>query len=194
MTAANENCTCTFGREIGGDSAGHCCWPGQAWVPSRSTCVGLPTRCPEAFTPVGDTCEHPLREAARLLRGSAGVSRSSGAPPTVLTEAYSDAHAEGCQLVIEEDATPSDGPSRHYTTTIDLARAASINLRVPYNESGFTGPAEIEISVPGTQMISTLPNSERAPVSFNDAALAARIHRLLVAGARACGASPRTSP
>src|SRR5688572_15372246 len=38
---------CPSGQEISEDSAGHCCWPGQAWHGER--CIGLPTRCPAGY-------------------------------------------------------------------------------------------------------------------------------------------------
>lgn len=35
---------CEAGKEIGLDTMGRCCWPGQAW--NGESCVGLPLRCP----------------------------------------------------------------------------------------------------------------------------------------------------
>lgn len=39
---------CADGLVTGGDAAGHCCWPGQAWVPSQHRCVGRP-QCPSGL-------------------------------------------------------------------------------------------------------------------------------------------------
>lgn len=36
---------CVGGQERTADTAGHCCWPGQAW--NGAECVGAPTACPE---------------------------------------------------------------------------------------------------------------------------------------------------
>jgi hypothetical protein len=38
---------CPGGREINADTAGHCCWSGQAWNGAR--CVGAPVSCPPGF-------------------------------------------------------------------------------------------------------------------------------------------------
>lgn len=37
---------CHPGAVRNDDTDGHCCWPGQAWNPSRQSCVGIP-RCPK---------------------------------------------------------------------------------------------------------------------------------------------------
>lgn len=57
---------CPKGQKITADTAGHCCWTGQAWNGSR--CVGTPTKCPKGWTvdagtqacrkaPKRETCE-----------------------------------------------------------------------------------------------------------------------------------------
>jgi hypothetical protein len=55
---------CIEGQSITGDTAGNCCWPGQAW--SGDLCLGLPTSCPSGFSPDAETqacvqqpCEYP---------------------------------------------------------------------------------------------------------------------------------------
>lgn len=47
---------CSDGKVISVDSAGHCCWPGQAWSNSRNTCVGVPLSCPTGTKLEGDNC------------------------------------------------------------------------------------------------------------------------------------------
>lgn len=37
--------TCTEGKTISEDTAGHCCWEGQVWA--KGHCVGKPISCPE---------------------------------------------------------------------------------------------------------------------------------------------------
>src|SRR5262249_12391382 len=39
---------CPTGQLVAADTAGRCCWPGQAWADDR--CVGVPTACPAGFT------------------------------------------------------------------------------------------------------------------------------------------------
>lgn len=39
--------SCTRGQAVTADTAGNCCWQGQAW--SGTTCVGLPLACPEGL-------------------------------------------------------------------------------------------------------------------------------------------------
>ena len=47
---------CPTGQSTGPDTAGHCCWPGQAWSNARGVCVGIPASCPDDFEPRGETC------------------------------------------------------------------------------------------------------------------------------------------
>lgn len=49
---------CPNGQLANADTAGHCCWPAQAWAPSRNTCVGTP-QCPRGFALAGETCTQP---------------------------------------------------------------------------------------------------------------------------------------
>ena len=46
---------CPPGQVASGNSAGHCCWPRQAWSARRSTCVGIP-QCPSGFAVSGEQC------------------------------------------------------------------------------------------------------------------------------------------
>lgn len=46
---------CPTGQFVTPDTAGHCCWPGQAWSVSRGVCVGVPM-CPADMVPSGDAC------------------------------------------------------------------------------------------------------------------------------------------
>jgi len=39
---------CPTGQVKNVDTQGHCCWPGQVWVPTENRCVGLPM-CPAGF-------------------------------------------------------------------------------------------------------------------------------------------------
>jgi len=46
---------CPAGQTVSADTAGHCCWPAQAWSSARSKCVGDP-QCPAGTESDGDTC------------------------------------------------------------------------------------------------------------------------------------------
>ena len=46
---------CPDGQVIGPDTQGHCCWPQQAWSPSRNVCAGIPA-CPPPLRAEGQTC------------------------------------------------------------------------------------------------------------------------------------------
>jgi hypothetical protein len=52
--AAAQNCP--KGQEINSDTAGHCCWPGQAWSKSRGTCIGIPV-CGPGYKVQGESCQ-----------------------------------------------------------------------------------------------------------------------------------------
>jgi hypothetical protein len=62
--------TCTPGKQVSADTAGHCCWPGQAWA--RDRCVGIPTACPEGFRAQGEACALAPCEGGRV-RADDGV-------------------------------------------------------------------------------------------------------------------------
>lgn len=51
---------CDAGKEKSADTAGHCCWPGQAWNGAR--CVGVPSSCPSTHVsdPTNETCALPV--------------------------------------------------------------------------------------------------------------------------------------
>jgi hypothetical protein len=53
--ARSPTASCPAGQEVSADTAGHCCWPGQAWSPSRAGCVGTPV-CPANLREAGGTC------------------------------------------------------------------------------------------------------------------------------------------
>jgi hypothetical protein len=47
--------SCSAGQVTSPDTAGHCCWPAQAWAESRQACLGIP-QCPPGLIANGDTC------------------------------------------------------------------------------------------------------------------------------------------
>jgi hypothetical protein len=53
--AAADDDLCPKGQVVNADTAGHCCWPGQAWDTAQSMCSGKPT-CPEGMRRDGLTC------------------------------------------------------------------------------------------------------------------------------------------
>src|SRR5438552_2376298 len=60
---------CPDGQSVNPDTAGNCCWPGQAWSKTRAVCVGVPT-CPNGFEAAGESC------AAKTPQCPAGQSIS----------------------------------------------------------------------------------------------------------------------
>ena len=59
---------CPKGQKITADTAGHCCWTGQAWNGSR--CVGTPTKCPRNWNV--DEAEQSCRRAPKREACEAG--------------------------------------------------------------------------------------------------------------------------
>lgn len=47
---------CPAGQLRSLDTAGHCCWPGQVYSPSRAVCVGVP-QCPAGYQALGEACQ-----------------------------------------------------------------------------------------------------------------------------------------
>lgn len=64
LAAGEASAQCPPGQEKSPDTAGNCCWPGQAWSRSRSACIGIPI-CPAGYKPKGESCE---REACPELQ------------------------------------------------------------------------------------------------------------------------------
>lgn len=56
---------CEAGRILSPDTAGHCCWPGQAW--NGNQCKGLPERCPQPLTAEGEVCVAPACGLGKVL-------------------------------------------------------------------------------------------------------------------------------
>jgi hypothetical protein len=56
--AARAAADCPPGQTVSDDTAGHCCWPVQAWSTSRAQCVGIP-QCPTGMQASGETCVIP---------------------------------------------------------------------------------------------------------------------------------------
>ena len=50
---------CQPGQSVTQDTDGHCCWPGQAWLNARQTCVGAP-QCPPDLQVEGESCVDPF--------------------------------------------------------------------------------------------------------------------------------------
>ncbi len=46
---------CAGGQTASVDTAGHCCWPEQAWSSAKGACIGKP-RCPDGMNGKGETC------------------------------------------------------------------------------------------------------------------------------------------
>lgn len=56
LAATPSDASCAEGKLKGPDTAGRCCWPGQAWSSSRQACVGIP-QCPAGLTAQGEDCQ-----------------------------------------------------------------------------------------------------------------------------------------
>lgn len=56
LSPATGAAQCASGREVGPDTAGRCCWPGQRFDDERGRCEGPPSRCPSGWGAAGDEC------------------------------------------------------------------------------------------------------------------------------------------
>ena len=65
-------CACREGRVRSADTRNHCCWPGQAWIPSRAACAGSPVGCPSGYESMGESCVRQVRcpDGMLAVRGS----------------------------------------------------------------------------------------------------------------------------
>jgi hypothetical protein len=57
---------CPKGQSRSEDTAGQCCWPGQAWSKVRKVCVGVP-ECPSGFEANGESCQPAGCPAGQLV-------------------------------------------------------------------------------------------------------------------------------
>jgi formylglycine-generating enzyme required for sulfatase activity len=81
LSSTVEGCVaaaCSSGQERAKDGI-HCCWPGQAWVSSRSACVGTPS-CPSGYTVSGESCKPPFDELLGPWKEIPAGSFTMGSP------------------------------------------------------------------------------------------------------------------
>ncbi|MCV4732777.1 hypothetical protein OFB80_33340, partial [Escherichia coli] len=69
---------CKGGQTATVDTAGHCCWPEQAWSTAKSACIGKP-RCPAGMTGKGETCVEAAQIATSTPQPIKNVA-SAGVP------------------------------------------------------------------------------------------------------------------
>ena len=74
LSPATGAAQCASGREVGPDTAGRCCWPGQRFDDERGRCEGPPSRCPSGWGAAGDEC---VQQAAPPPSTSTGTSTAS---------------------------------------------------------------------------------------------------------------------
>lgn len=159
LTPQAETCAapaCPAGEQVSSDTAGHCCWPGQAWSGDRSTCVGIP-QCPSKLVAVGEMCavqvpsaaapKHPPTDpTAHVIRFGAklpevdhyrvSVDEQSCSTPCTMT-----LPAGTVKLRVEGDA--------HYSRDIDIPNHSAI-VRVTHLRVGgiVLGATFISLGVP----------------------------------------------
>jgi hypothetical protein len=54
LAVAAPHKRCSDGMSVTADTAGHCCWDGQAWKDGK--CIGTPASCPEGYDKQADRC------------------------------------------------------------------------------------------------------------------------------------------
>jgi hypothetical protein len=72
---------CPSGQTRRDDTAGHCCWPDQAWSSEKDRCVGVPS-CPHGMIAHGEACvaqSGPSRPALGLALQLGSKSYAPGA-------------------------------------------------------------------------------------------------------------------
>ncbi len=69
--AVAQGAACPPGQARSMDTAGHCCWPAQAWSRSRRQCVGVP-QCPEGTRVEGETCVSVCGAGQSITADTAG--------------------------------------------------------------------------------------------------------------------------
>jgi hypothetical protein len=85
---ARAQLACPGGQAVSADTAGHCCWPAQAWSSSRGACVGAP-QCPAGMVAQGEVCAPMVvaREAPAAAAGQPVAPWGAVAPPAPLPAA-----------------------------------------------------------------------------------------------------------
>ena len=74
---------CPTGQSVSVDTAGHCCWAGQAWSASRKLCVGVPSSCPADLVvdAPGESCRASVAPPLPAPPAVAALASSAKCPP-----------------------------------------------------------------------------------------------------------------
>lgn len=97
---ARAQAQCPPGQSVSADTAGHCCWPAQAWSSARGACVGAP-QCPAGTAPAGESCAPlavaPVAPSALAVQPAAPwgapAPQASVAPSPVAPVGYAPTYA-----------------------------------------------------------------------------------------------------
>ncbi len=97
---ARAQAQCPPGQSVSADTAGHCCWPAQAWSSARGACVGAP-QCPAGTAPAGESCAplavatvaSPALAVQPTAPWGAPAPQAPAAPSPVAPVAYTPTYA-----------------------------------------------------------------------------------------------------
>jgi serine/threonine protein kinase len=114
---------CDAGKARSADTAGNCCWPGQAWSTTKSKCVGLPT-CPPGTKRKAEDCIAQVATTTPTEPASPAQIATSGSPTTFKLDAKS--YAPGQPITITFPAPiSSTTKSRAWVTVVEAGRSPS---------------------------------------------------------------------
>ena len=117
------------------DSAGNCCWEGQAWSTAKNKCVGKPT-CPTGMKLKGETCiAVPVSATGVLAFKLDAKTYAPGAPITVaFPGAMSSKPNNRAWVTVVEQTLP---PSRYGTWEYVQDGAKTAKLVAPTKPGGY---------------------------------------------------------
>jgi hypothetical protein len=114
---------CEGGKARSADTAGNCCWPGQAWSTTKRKCVGLPA-CPPGTKRKAEDCIAQVAATSTPEPASTAQIATSGSPTTFKLDAK--AYVPGAPITITFPAPiSSTTKSRAWVTVVEAGRSPS---------------------------------------------------------------------
>lgn len=90
------------------DTAGHCCWPEQAWSKLKGRCVGEPA-CMSGFVKSGETCQVEAAPKAVAEASPATPAHAEAAPKGASAKHAQELREQGLQLYKSNDFEGAQG-------------------------------------------------------------------------------------
>jgi len=131
---------CPDGQLTSPDTAGHCCWPDQAWSSTKGRCVGAP-RCPPGMTVAREQC----------VAAAKPIPRDPSAKPVTTFSLAAQTVEPGAPIEIAFPApVPSPSSNRAWVTVVEASKPASAYATWVFVEDGARTAKLVAPKTPGS--------------------------------------------